>query len=222
MADVRNLMVQTLLQFWHIYRVISACKVFHQQWETAIRSQAVLVEEHLHNSHPMWICLSLWEKKGGSKLNREGRQERNVLRSHHVISVFPCFYIAAQWLHVGSSGLLAKFSKPTQLTLLFFCPVVWRVRGVPALRFRGKERNSERRTYTWPVKGRMNWRCKQGALLVFWPEGICFVLTGEPDEEDDEKDKERAERKWPRWGEGEEQKLASSVACRQRWMRGYS
>lgn len=41
----------------------------------------------------------------------------------------------------------------------------------------------------------MNWRYKQEGLFVFWPESVCFVLTGEPDKREEGRG-ERAERKW--------------------------
>lgn len=74
--EVGNPVVHALVQILNICRVIAGCKLLHQEWETATRRQTVLMVKHLHKSHPMWICLSLWEKKGVSKPNREGRTER--------------------------------------------------------------------------------------------------------------------------------------------------
>lgn len=113
--EVGNPVVHAFVQILNICRVIAGCKLLHQEWETATRRQTVLMVKHLHKSHPMWICLSLWEKKGGSKPNREGRTERMYWELIMWFLFFSPFYIAAQWLHVCSWGLLANFSNPSQL-----------------------------------------------------------------------------------------------------------
>lgn len=55
---------------------------------------------------------------------------------------------------------------------------------------------------------------------MFWPECLCFVLTGEPDEEEERREEEqKGLEKVTNVEEREEEKLPHSVACRQRWMR---
>lgn len=54
---------------------------------------------------------------------------------------------------------------------------------------------------------------------MFWTECVCFVLTGEPDREEERREEQKGLEKVTDVEEREEEKLANSIACRQRWMR---
>lgn len=127
---------------WHYHDGVSYFVSSHKEtgslawWNTSI-------------THIPCESVSACGRKGREQAKQGGKERKNVPRSHHVISVFFPFYML-QWLHVCSLGLLANFSKPSQLSVslalffffiiqqltfpsLFFFPVVWRVSGVPAL-----------------------------------------------------------------------------------------
>lgn len=71
----------------------SAGRAVNSQGETRRDGGASLVE-HLHNSHPMWICPSLWERKreGANLTGREWKKECTEISSCDIFSLSPPFF----------------------------------------------------------------------------------------------------------------------------------
>lgn len=143
------------------------------------------------------------------------------MRSHHVICFFP-FYIAAQWLHVCSPGLLAKFSTPSRLSVslalpscllsldFFFVQLrdVW-VEFLPlfhAIYFRGKVRDSRRGGHLLDLsKGRLIEGINKRGCLCFGQSVYRLSSQGSQTRRRKDVEKEtKAERKWEsNWRGGE-------------------
>lgn len=85
-----------VVAYWSILWSDSAGRAVNSQGEPRRDGGGSLVE-HLHNSHPMWICPSLWERKreGANLTGREWKKECTEISSCDIFSLSPFFFYTA-------------------------------------------------------------------------------------------------------------------------------